>query len=170
MRETRQARRADWGVVAPDNENFVIRVVCFGRQTFNTSLERLVTVRIRNDNGNCCRFRQFAPDAKRVSAPVDGNMRCFATTLQMILNGTPRGIELFRLLPDTNRTGAFASPPMIQDPRNVMNSTGQLGHAKKQIVILCAIELRTEPASFLHKFATHCRQMTNVIVREKKIG
>ena len=82
------------GVVAPDNENFVIRVVCFGRQTFNTSLERLVTVRIRNDNGNCCRFRQFAPYAKRVSAPVDGNMRRFATTLQMILNGTPRGIEL----------------------------------------------------------------------------
>ena len=61
---------------------------------------------------------------KRVSAPVDGNMRCFATPLQMIFNGTPRGIELFRLLPDTDRTGAFAPPPMIQDPRNVMNSAG----------------------------------------------
>src|SRR5262249_10784983 len=124
MWETRQARPRDGGVVAPNNENFVIRIVRFTRQTFNTSFERFVTVRIRNDNGNFGAFRQFAPDPKRVSAPVDGNMRCFATTLQMIFNGTPRGIELFRLLPYTDRTGAFASPPMIQDPRNMMNSTG----------------------------------------------
>src|SRR5438876_8861186 len=96
-------------------------------------------------------------------------MRCFVATLQMIFNRTPRGIELFRLLPDTDRAGAFASPPMIQDPRNVMNSAGQLGHAKKQIVILCAIERRTEPAGFLHEIAAQRGQMTKVIVREKKI-
>src|SRR5215475_1556290 len=52
----------------------------------------------------------------------------------------------------------------------MMNSTGQLGHAKKQIVILCAIEFRTEPAGFLHQMATHRSQMTNIIVGEKKIG
>ena len=57
MRETRQERRRAWGLVALDNENFVIRVVCLSRQTFNTSLERLVTVTIRNNNGNLCRFR-----------------------------------------------------------------------------------------------------------------
>ena len=124
MRETRQERRRAWGLIALDNENFVIRVVCFVGQTFNTSLERLVAVRIRNDNGNFCLVRQFASDTKRVSAPVDGNMRCFATAFQMIFDGTPRGIELFRLLPDTDRAGTFASPPMIQDPRNVMNSAG----------------------------------------------
>src|SRR4030095_5272261 len=134
MRETRQARRRAWGVIAPDNEDFVVRVVRFRRQTFNTSLERFITVRIRNDDGNFLRFRQFASDAERVGAPVDGNMRCFVATLQMIFNRTPRGIELFRLLPDIDRTGAFASPPMIQDARNVMNSAGSLGHAKKQIL------------------------------------
>src|SRR6516225_4533109 len=124
MLETRQATPRAWRVVAPDNKNFVMPVVRFRRQTFNASLEHLVTMRVRNDNGNFCGFRQFASDAKRVSAPVDGNMRCFATALQMIFNGTPRGIELFRLLPDADRTGAFAPPPMIQDPRNVMNSAG----------------------------------------------
>ena len=79
---------------------------------------------IRNDNGNLFRFRQFASDAKRVSAPVHGNMRLLATTLQVTFNRTPRSIELSWLLPDTDRAGAFASPPMIQDAWNVMNSVG----------------------------------------------
>ena len=124
MRETRQATGRAWGVVTLDDENFIIRVVCFSRQTFNTSRERLFTVRIRNDNGNLFRFRQFASDAKRVSAPVHGNVRCFAATLQMIFNGAPRSIELSRFLADTDGAGAFASAPMIKDPRNVTNSAG----------------------------------------------
>src|SRR6516225_4256091 len=124
MRETRKAKRRTRGVLAPDSENFVIRVVRFRRQTVNTPFKRLVTVRIRNDDGNFCRFWQFASDAKRMSAPVDRDVRCFATAFQVIFNRAPRGIELFRFLPDTDCAGALTSPPMIQDSRNVMNSAG----------------------------------------------
>src|SRR5206468_9430505 len=47
--------QATWrvpGVAAVDDENLVIRVACFHRQIFNTSLQRLFTINIRNDDGN----------------------------------------------------------------------------------------------------------------------
>ena len=46
----------------------------------------------------------------------------------------------------------------------MMNPIGLLGDTKKKVVILRAIEFRTESADFLDNVASHRRQMTNVIV------
>src|SRR5215217_6582035 len=51
-----------------------------------------------------------------------------------------------------------------------MNSVGRLRNPKQEIVILCAVELRTEPTDLLNNFATHRGQMSYVIVRKKQIG
>src|SRR5215469_310177 len=124
MRKTRETGRRARGLVALNNENFVIRVVFSNRQTFNASLKRVLAVRIRNDNGNLVRVGEFASYAKCVCAPIHGDMRRLTATFQMIFNSPPRGVELFRLLADTDCAGAFASPPMIKHARNVMNAAG----------------------------------------------
>lgn len=52
----------------------------------------------------------------------------------------------------------------------MMNSIALLDHANKKIVVLRSVEFRTEPANFPDNLTTHCGKMTDVIVREEKIG
>src|SRR5436190_20328667 len=52
----------------------------------------------------------------------------------------------------------------------MMDPIGLLGDTKKKVVILRAIEFRTESADFLDNVASHRRQMTDVIVGEKEVG
>ena len=91
-------------------------------------------------------------------------MSALAAMLQMIFNGVPRRIELSTFLSNTDRAGVGATPPMIQHPRNMMNPIGLLGNTKEKVVILRAVEFRSESADFLDNVASRRSQMADVIV------
>ena len=73
-------------------------------------------------------------------------------------------------LPKVRRARVCGSPPVIQHARNMMDPIGLLDDAKKQIVILSAVEFRTKAAHVLDKLASNRGEVTDVIVGKKKIG
>ena len=85
----------------------------------------------------------------------------------MGLEREPAGLERAGFSPNIIGGGIGTAPPMIKDARDVIDPIRLLDDAKKEIVVLCAIKLRTEPADFPHKIAPDDREMADVVTGKK---
>jgi hypothetical protein len=95
--------------------------------------------------------------------PVDGDVSLDPFSPEVFANGAPSGVELSRFLPKATRAGACASPPVVQDARNVMNPIGALDRAEEEIVILRSIELGREPADPKDELTPYGNKMAQVV-------
>src|SRR6266853_2525882 len=97
---------------------------------------------------------------ERVRPPIYRDVDVFAAALQMTFDCNSGSFELPRFLANAISAGAWASPPMIQHPRNVHDALCALDNTQQKIVILRAIEIGTKTPNISDKLSPQKNQMT----------
>src|SRR5579884_1501781 len=123
-------------------------------QALHTSMKRMRATKTGNHNGNFLRSFQLATHPESVRAPLHAHSPGFTAAAQMFFQRSPRGFKLPRFLANINGAGAIAPPPVIKNPRNMMNAVGSLDQPKQKIVILRAVEFWPAAAQLPDRIAT----------------
>ena len=129
-----------------DDNDFVIRIARFAGDAGDAAGEQIDPIASCDDDGNAPRLAQFTFHPVGVGMPIDRDMAALAPSLEMAFDRAPAGLERLRFSTDVIRGRGLAPPPMIENAGQMMDAAGQLGDAKKKIVVLRAIEIGAEAA------------------------
>src|ERR1700704_6154955 len=100
-------------------------------------------------------------------APVDRDVPRLLSPLQGRFQRETAHLQRPRLAPDIIGGGGEAAPPMVEHARDVIDPIRLFHDAEKEIVVLGAIELRTETAYRPQEVAPDDREMADVVAGKK---
>ena len=116
------------------------------------------------------RLRQMAPGAvhARHGAMLDRGGDADAVAVR--LDRTPAAVVGVGLRLGVASDRRRQHPPVVEDPRDVMNTAGALGHAQEQVVVLRTLEAGVEATDFVDERAPGDGQMARVHLRTEALG